>query len=850
MAQPIWNTEPGLVGSYPSLISMNLQLSASAVSPATSVTYMFLSGSLPSGITMTSAGLISGTPSLVTSNVEYTFSVRVTDNLGNIRDRTFILVITGSAIPQFVTPSGSILSTIDSIWVDLPIEISNPDSSNITTIKIKQGTLPPGLEINAAGIIRGYANPPLLTTTQSAITTVGSSTSSIDDSITVISTVGFSVGRPVIFSGSVLGGLVADVICYVKTVLSPTSFTVSSTQYGTLLPVTTDSGFMTVSLPAVSTGEPTIRTYTFTLGINSLLGTDEAVYSITVINQNTPVSQGGPGYSPNTRVPTLLNTRPLTYNINNTDMYYGYYILPPVLPTQFANMGVFQSGNFIAFKAIGHDFDGNNISYNFLGLPSGLTGDTETGWVTGSITLSSIGISQYNFGVAVYKTSATSYTSTFFNFQFTVENEITSTVIWLTDSDLGTMNNGTVSIYQVSAIADSNLEYVLASGELPPNLSLSSDGQIEGRVAFQPTDTYQLGDETATFTFTVQAFSRLYPDINSTKTFTISVYQQFTQATDTLYIKAAPPINDRFALRDLLTNTNIIPDEYLYRSGDIYFGKAESVIYEHAFGIYASDIYQYIEAIRKNHYWRNITLGEIKTAVARDDAGNIIYEVVYSEVIDNLVNPSGVSISNEIIWPEPINLNQGPWYTSVTNIFTDYINVLGQEYYTSLTPGYARTLYPNSLYNMRNRVSSELGQDYNSKILPRWMTSQQLDGSTLGYTQAWVICYVQPRVVVNTTPVTYADFEATGADLNLYQSYAQIVKSNIETLWPYTLNQINFEVDRFSVNKSATYDYDNNTVPAAWTGLPSATPAPNPLDTKDFYVLFPRKTILPDETEY
>jgi hypothetical protein len=60
---------------------------------------------------------------------------------------------------------------------------------------------------------------------------------------------------------------------------------------------------------------------------------------------------------------------------------------------------------------------------------------------------------------------------------------------------------------------------------------------------------------------------------------------------------------------------------------------------------------------------------------------------------------------------------------------------------------------------------------------------------------------------------------------------------------------INFRIDRFSVDKSITYNYDKNTSPPAWTSLPSATPVPNPLDSKDFYVLFPRQTILPDETE-
>jgi hypothetical protein len=100
----------------------------------------------------------------------------------------------------------------------------------------------------------------------------------------------------------------------------------------------------------------------------------------------------------------------------------------------------------------------------------------------------------------------------------------------------------------------------------------------------------------------------------------------------------------------------------------------------------------------------------------------------------------------------------------------------------------------------------------------------------LGYTQAWVIAYTKP-------------------------GYAETIKNNINTLWVdqfgnnYRLNQINFNIDRFTVDKSATYNYDTNTQPASWTGLPSGTPVPSPLDSKDFYVLFPRQTILPNESQ-
>lgn len=833
MAQPIWNTATGSLGVYPSTIPLAVQLSASAVLPASSVHYNLLSGSLPTGVSLTLDGLIYGTPTLVTAITQSTFTVRATDNLNNIRDRTFSISVSGSAIPQLTTPPGSLLSTQDSVWVDFPIQYSNPDPNNAVFIKLLEGTLPPGLEINELGEIRGYPAPPLVSITLPSITTAATETSSSTNLITCISTVGFTVGRPVTFSGSTFGSVEVGTTYYIKTIDSSTSFSISATQFGPAILLTYAVGVMSVTLPSVSSGQPTIRTYPFTVILNSTLGSSTASYSITVINQNTPVTQGGPGQPPNSRIPTVLNTRPLTFNITS-DPYYGYYVLPPVAPTISAFIGTINSGDFFAFKAIGYDFDGSDVIYSFSGLPPGISGNTTTGWVTGQPSLSSTGISNYNFSVAVAKKNIPSITTPYFNFSFNVSNEVTGIITWVTPTNLGTILNGTTSTLNVLATSDTPLSYRLVSGTLPPNLTVTSNGEISGYVADQPTSSYLTQGESTDFTFTVQAYSPSYSIVQSTKTFNVTVYQEFSQPTDTLYIKATPSVADRVLINSLLNDDTIIPPEVLYRPSDAYFGKASSVVYEHAYGIYSSSIDQYIAAVTTNHYWRNITLGQLKTAVAKNDAGEIIYEVVYSEVIDNLVNPQGVSVSSEIYWPTPIDLGLGPWYTSVTDTYTSYVDILGQEYYTSLTPGYARILYPNSLYNMRNKVAASLGQEYNSKLLPQWMTSQQANGSTLGYTQAWVICYTKP-------------------------GFSESIKTNIETTWghlvnnifvPYTLNMINFEIDRFSVDKSITYNYDTNISPPSWTGLPSATPVPDPIDSKDFYVLFPRQTILPNKTQY
>jgi hypothetical protein len=279
------------------------------------------------------------------------------------------------------------------------------------------------------------------------------------------------------------------------------------------------------------------------------------------------------------------------------------------------------------------------------------------------------------------------------------------------------------------------------------------------------------------------------------------VIRRYNEPYENLYIEAMPPFASRAIITQLLNNTDIFPPDLIYRSDDPNFGLATRVVYDHAFGLTAATLDEYVESLDLNHYWKTLTLGNIKTARAQNPDGTVLYEVVYSEIIDNLVNNNGETVGKEVVLPFPINGGDS----------------------TELA-----VVYPNGLVNMRDQVIDVVGQI--SNVLPRWMLSVQANGQVLGFVPAWVICYTKP-------------------------GYADIIKNNINLFWlqpdglPYRLNMINFRIDRFSVDKSITYNYDKNTSPPAWTGLPSATPVPNPLDSKDFYVLFPRQTILPDTAD-
>lgn len=259
--------------------------------------------------------------------------------------------------------------------------------------------------------------------------------------------------------------------------------------------------------------------------------------------------------------------------------------------------------------------------------------------------------------------------------------------------------------------------------------------------------------------------SRITNTVSVFRTFTIKVIREFNEPYETLYVKCMPPLADREIISDLIQNQDIIPVDLVYRADDPNFGVAKNVTYDHAYGLTASTYSEYMSSLTINHYWKNIVLGEIKTARALDSDGNVLYEVVYSSVVDDLVNAQGQSVSKQVPVPYPVNLND----VEITEV------------------------YPNSLINMRDQVIDTVGQI--SPALPLWMTSKQPNGQVLGFTPAWVIAYVKPG---QSSRVAY----------------------NIRQQFSTRLNVIDFKIDRYEIDRSQTYDWDAGT--QEWIPQPPA----------------------------
>jgi hypothetical protein len=258
--------------------------------------------------------------------------------------------------------------------------------------------------------------------------------------------------------------------------------------------------------------------------------------------------------------------------------------------------------------------------------------------------------------------------------------------------------------------------------------------------------------------------------VSVNKTFTITVKRAYNKPYQNLLIEAMPPANDRALIASLLNNQEIFRPEYIYRPDDPYFGKATRVVYQHAFGLAPDTLETYVSSLYENHYWKNLVLGEIATAQAiNPDTGEVVYEVVYSKIIDDLVNSAGESVSKIVNLPYAI-VNPVDSNAELTQV------------------------YPNSLINMRDQVIDVVGQI--SSKLPLWMTSKQANGRVLGFTPAWVMCYTKP---------------GRGEQIAYY----------VQTLFEGQLNSVDFKVDRYVLDAALSKNWDTAT--QNWTPEPSLT---------------------------
>ena len=455
-------------------------------------------------------------------------------------------------------------------------------------------------------------------------------------------------------------------------------------------------------------------TSTFTVQANDGGKIDQNSYTLGVISRKTLTADSDYYTSDNVSIITA----------DTSNLY------TPIL-LDSGNIGNISQGDRFSYQLQAIDFDNANLTYQISSgsLPSGLTLNSNTGWITGTIPVGSLITVTNDFTANVYKTSNPDFVSTTNSYSLTVIGEVDNRVIWSTDTNVGSIYNGEISEFSINAYTPSGrqllytvltnvisdsiqfesnraLDYGLISyGALPPGLELLRDGSLSGRPSFEMRSNLE------TYVFTVSA-SDADGLIYGQKEFSIDVIQRDKRPYENLYITVMPDRSGRTIYNNLINNTDIIPTEYLYRPYDPWFGTniLRRVLFSS--GLNPDEINDYINAISLNHYWKKINFGNLRTARAVDDNFNPLYEVIYLELVDDQANSLGLGPNVNVEWPEN---NSG-----------------------------ITTVHPNSFPNMLQRLSNNIGFQDRS-ILPRWMTSRQSDGTVLGFTRALVLCYTIPN---------------------------------------------------------------------------------------------------------
>ena len=734
--KPIWETPAGDLGTVQEgkFYQLTLQAYDDSTNDASTLYYTMLAGELPEGIQCRKNGLIEGIPKAVSSlqgvpaevgrDITSKFTVRVYTEDENeqplrVADRTFTITVTGQDVPKWTTPAGTLGTYIDGQQVNITLEYTDPDPDQTVSVNLLSGELPEGLTLSSTGVLSGVLTP---------VTRLP------DDA-----QAGYDLTE-------------FDKYPWDYTTRS------SSKNYQFTVEITDgyDSNVRTFELFVYSRDDLTADTSSWTA--------DNAVLTADLGIQRTPYLT-----TPSSDLGTVRHDNFFAYKFDGVDT-----------DSDIIEYSV-TTGATLGYDAVGAGFDEFAFDRGNLALPPGLAIEPSTGWFYGYIPDQGLTEATYTFGLQVKKRDYPEIISPITYFTITIVGNIDTNVTWTQDADLGTLKNGEVSKLYVEAVMASGaeVEYRIKSGsdsKLPQGLRLLSDGSISGQVSFQSftldkgatTFDENLGtrlvvDPTTfdrTNTFTVEAYN-VEKQISTFKTFTITVDLEYLQPYESLYIKAMPEQEDRDVLKQLLQNTEIFNNDWLYRPADPFFGKSTAVEYQHAFGLKAASLDDYVDAVLLNHYKKNLTIGDIKTAQALDANDNVVYEVIYADIKGGLINNQGESVSLAVTLDDSITLDNYP------------------EDDSSIA-----TVYPASLLNMQTRVIDRVGQY--GEVLPDWMKSKQEDGSILGFTPAWVIAYAKP-------------------------GFAKRIQYLIKENFTEKLNKVDFTIDRYIVDRRMTQYWNTDT---------------------------------------
>jgi len=710
MSKLKWIT-PKSLGIVEEKSYFEIQLSAQSDSP--DISYMLISGTLPQGVVFSDSGLLSGRPNTFVSGQKESdtvvdFTVRAWDQAGTIADKTFNFIVSAVVSVGILSESEFLGTFLDGDRFEHQIKFENFGQNRPTAWRITSGRIPEGLAVDSNGRIRGF-----------------------------------------------LGNKINQ---------GPYGWDNSSW----------DSYFLDPTRPQHAS------VYEFTVEVDDGIYQNRKSYKIEVLPRDyvvradrtyqIPYDYSKLEASQNGHLPTIIEeTRSLPQvkiDVTRHDTNFAFKFNAKDLDNDefYYEITSPDEGGFDQDNEIG--FDQDVFDSSDYPMPVGIGLNNQSGWYTGHFFRQRQTISNHIFQIYARKKWGRDYSGPRTSFNVTTLGNYTNKIYWVTDSDLGIINNGSFSDFKIEAKVDdktTKLYYKLKSSipsRTPQGLVLLSSGELSGRVSFRyfslDRTNLTLDKDQTTFdrqhTFTVVTHD-IYYAYYSEKTFTLTVNVLYKSPYDMLYLRALPNKAQRKFLKSIIENEYYFPNQLLYRPADPFWGKKSYLEFLFQTGLEPGDLETYLPAIAKNHYTKTFTFGEIKTASAVDNEYNIIYEVVYLEIIDSQL---GVNSKT--------GLKKYPEQSIVLSKLNNFYSVGGVD---------QKVLNPNGLGNMKKQIADNIQIDESSP-LPRWMTSMQPNLNSvsgfdppLGYVPAVVLAYTEPggskaiAYRINSSGISFNNIEFT-----------------------------------------------------------------------------------------
>lgn len=407
-------------------------------------------------------------------------------------------------------------------------------------------------------------------------------------------------------------------------------------------------------------------------------------------------------------------------------------------------------------------------------------------------------------------------------YYYFVATTLDDNIVWVTDNDLGYSINGSISDQTLVAESTKAVSYTMMSNDynrIPQGCALLPSGLISGRISFRchqddPVNI-PLNDQ---YDFTVRAAtsqSRCYSD----RRFTWRITRENPRPTDNLYIRPFPRFEERVALKELLTDPNVIDPDILYRYSDPWWNPGYEFKFLFEVGLNHKDFIDYELATQDNHRKRSLLFDRLKVAYHLNDDLTTRYEVVYLTFIDLA---SGRDLSTGV----PVAARQN---IDLRSYISNYYVKNNTSYYV---------FEPGSLETMRSVINNSIGATNRTRLIPGWMTSIQPTDrpgeflGPIGLIPAVILAYTRPglssKVITALRDVKFNNYRFE------FDRYIWEDRSSMT---------YNFQSNTYTVGSTTVFDSDTTQFDQNATRFVSGLEYYSSPGINDKYVVFPKSGV-------